>query len=317
VSIQAAPIARSEPFFSVIVPAYNAAAYVGEALASVAAQSLADFECIVVDDGSTDATVEIARSCGDERFRVILIDHGGCPGRARNVGIQAATGNYVAFLDADDLWPREKLRRFYDHIRTTGATLVFSNGFAIDEHGHRVSELLSRRMKPVFPPRDPLLVLSNLLPLASVALRRTVVLEQPFDEDPAMRGSEDYILWLKVNAEHELHYLADPLLLYRCHPDQIHRDGLEQLRKWRTILGDDDVISAYGDGIVRLGLELIELRSSYRRADIGDGVRRLARLTRWLFTSQRSALLAYVRYGLVRRAWTLLRQRLSGRLVGV
>jgi glycosyltransferase involved in cell wall biosynthesis len=317
VSIAAAPIAGSGPFFSVIVPAYNAAAYVGEALASVAAQSLPDFECIVIDDGSTDATVEIAWSCGDDRFRVISIDHGGSPGRARNVGINAAAGSYVAFLDADDLWAPEKLRRVYDHIQTTGATLVFSNGFAVDEQGHRVSELLSRRMKPVFPPRDPLLVLTNLLPVASVAVRRTVVLEHPFSEDPAMRGAEDYILWLKINAVHELHYLADPLLLYRCHPGQMHRDGLEQLRKWRTILGGDDVASVYGDEIVRLGLELIALRSAYRRADIGDGGRRLARLMRWLLTSQRTALLAYVRYGFVRRVSTLLRQRLSGRLVGV
>jgi hypothetical protein len=132
-----------------------------------------------------------------------------------------------------------------------------------------------------------------------------------------MRGSEDYMLWLTINAQHELHYLADPLLLYRCHPGQIHRDGLAQLRKCQTILGDQEVVSAYGDGVVRLGLELLELRSAYRRTDIGDGVRRLARLTRWLFTSQRTALLAYVRYGFVRRGFTLLRQRLSGRLVGV
>jgi glycosyltransferase involved in cell wall biosynthesis len=317
VSGTAAPIPRSGPFFSVIVPAYNAAAYLGEALASVAAQSQADFECIVIDDGSTDATAEIARSCGDQRFRVISIHHGGSPGRARNIGINAATGSYVAFLDADDLWAPEKLRRFYDHLQTSGATLVFSNGFAVDERGDRVSELLSRRMKPVFPPRDPLLVLTNILPVASVAVRRTVVLAHPFSEDPAMRGAEDYILWLKINASHELHYIGDPLLLYRCHPGQMHRGGLEQLRKCQAILSDDDVISAYGAGIVRLGLELIELRSAYRRADIGDGVRCLACLTRWLFTAQRSALLAYVRYGFVRRGWTLLRQRLSGRLVGV
>lgn len=91
--------------FSVIMPAYNRAQYVGDALQSVLDQEFQDWECIVVDDGSTDGTPEIVREFAskDARFRLIQRQNGG-PGAARNTGAEHATGRYLAFLDSDDLW---------------------------------------------------------------------------------------------------------------------------------------------------------------------------------------------------------------------
>jgi glycosyltransferase involved in cell wall biosynthesis len=90
------------PFFSVVIPAYNRARDISACLDSVLAQRWQDFEIIVVDDGSRDATVQVVKSYGP-RIRLIQQDNRG-PGAARNTGIRAANGNYVAFLDSDDLW---------------------------------------------------------------------------------------------------------------------------------------------------------------------------------------------------------------------
>ncbi|MCB9844779.1 MAG: glycosyltransferase family 2 protein [Phycisphaeraceae bacterium] len=92
------------PRFSLVIPAYNASPYIGATLRSVLGQTFTDFEAIVVDDGSKDDTVEVARAAvgGDPRFRVISQANAG-PGAARNAGTEAAAGEYIVFLDADDL----------------------------------------------------------------------------------------------------------------------------------------------------------------------------------------------------------------------
>jgi GT2 family glycosyltransferase len=102
-----APQARRAWEISVVIPAYNAARYIGEALQSVAAQSLAASEVIVVDDGSTDGTPEIAERCGGV-VRVLRQERGGAAA-ARNLGVRAARGEWVAFLDADDYWLPDRL----------------------------------------------------------------------------------------------------------------------------------------------------------------------------------------------------------------
>lgn len=99
----------SAPLVSCIVPVFNGERYLAEALASIFAQTHRQLEVIVVDDGSTDATPQVAARFGDA-IRYVRQDNGGC-GSARNRGIAHASGEYVAFLDADDVWDREKLER--------------------------------------------------------------------------------------------------------------------------------------------------------------------------------------------------------------
>ncbi len=101
---------------SVIIPAYNAERYLAEALASVFGQSRVPEEIIVVDDGSTDRTEEVVRKHG-EAIRFLKQPHRG-PGAARNLGVESARGEFIAFLDADDLWLPEKLSAQLDLFRT-------------------------------------------------------------------------------------------------------------------------------------------------------------------------------------------------------
>ena len=99
----------SEPRVSVVVPAYNSERYLGEALRSVLSQTRAPSELIMVDDGSSDGTASVARSFGDD-VRYVRQPNGGI-GSARNRGVELASGEHIAFLDADDLWEPGKLQR--------------------------------------------------------------------------------------------------------------------------------------------------------------------------------------------------------------
>ena len=103
------------PLVSIIMPTYNRAEYIMEALNSIKRQTFKDYEIIVVDDGSTDNTKEIAAAC--EGIRYICLDHGGIA-RARNTAVKAAKGKWIAFLDSDDLWKEDKLQKQVDYVRT-------------------------------------------------------------------------------------------------------------------------------------------------------------------------------------------------------
>ena len=114
----------SVPSISVIVPSFNAARWIGEALESVLAQGIRDLQVLVVDDGSNDSTVAIAKSF--DGVTVVPVDHGG-PSRARNIGTQLSTGAFVQYLDADDLLAPGKLERQRHVLEQTGADVAYGD----------------------------------------------------------------------------------------------------------------------------------------------------------------------------------------------
>ncbi len=113
----------TEARVSVVIPVYNAAAYIGQAIASVRAQTHKPYEILVVDDGSTDDSVLIAMRAG---ARCIRRSHEG-PGAARNSGVEQASGEYLAFLDADDLWTPDKTGRQLAALRNESVDMVFGH----------------------------------------------------------------------------------------------------------------------------------------------------------------------------------------------
>ena len=122
---------------SVVIPTFNRAWIIGEALQSVFAQTFRDFEVLVVDDGSTDDTVSVIESIKDPRLHYIRKDQNAGCGAAYNSGIRAARGEYISFLDSDDLWKPEKLEyevRFLDNHSEVQA--VFSDLEKIDRRIH-------------------------------------------------------------------------------------------------------------------------------------------------------------------------------------
>jgi len=140
------------PLVSVVIPAYNAAAYLEDALGSVAAQGYEPIEAIVVDDGSSDGTCEVAR-CFQPPVTLIAQAHAG-PGAARNAGVAAARGEFLAFLDADDLWTASSLALRLTALEQRGLDLIY--GQAIEFGGGMAS-----------PPQAALLAGTALLRTAS------------------------------------------------------------------------------------------------------------------------------------------------------
>jgi CDP-glycerol glycerophosphotransferase len=114
------------PRISVVVPFYNNEDLLGECLSSIAAQSVGDLEVIMVDDGSTDRSAEIAaaQAAADPRFTLVQVPHGGSPGYTRNQGVRRATGEYLSFVDADDTLPPHALEQMLDTLEKSGSDIV-------------------------------------------------------------------------------------------------------------------------------------------------------------------------------------------------
>jgi len=194
---------------SVIIPAYNAAAHVREAIDSALAQTHQDTEVIVVDDSSTDDTPAILLSYGD-RLVVRRQPNAGVAA-ARNHGAQLATGDWLAFLDADDVWAPVKIE---EQLAATTTPVSYTNRFNFGARGD-----LPEDQSEVTPLLDgdifvPLMLRGNFVTTSSVMIRRALFLDLGgFARSP--RVCEDWDLWLRVAARHEFGVVANPLVGYR------------------------------------------------------------------------------------------------------
>ncbi len=209
------------PKVSVIIPAYNAEKYIAETLDSVVNQTYSDFEVIIVDDGSKDGTVSIIKQYQGkypEKIRLIQKENGG-PASARNVGIKVATGEYIAFIDADDLWLPRKLEKQISFFESqpTQVGLVYTDGKKFDDDGtwtlpeHLRHNYIEGRIY-----KD--LLRSNVIPNQSVVVRNECFDQVGlFSESPKIVSSEDYDMWLRIARKFEISFLNEVLSLYREH----------------------------------------------------------------------------------------------------
>jgi glycosyltransferase involved in cell wall biosynthesis len=210
------------PAVSVIVPAHNAGGYLARTLRSVAAQTLADLELIVVDDGSTDDTLAVARACArdDHRIRVVSQAQAGVAA-ARNRALSEARGAYVANIDADDLWRPTFLERCVGALesRGPGAPFAFARSQWIDRDD---------RVLPQEPIRLPAeldyreLLLRNPIGNGSAAVMRTAAVRECGGYDEAhvrrFRQGEDWLLQLQLSWRGAAPVIDEPLMLYRVWP---------------------------------------------------------------------------------------------------
>jgi teichuronic acid biosynthesis glycosyltransferase TuaG len=219
------------PRVSVITPIWNAAATLSETVASVRAQSFGDWEMLLVDDGSTDGSRALAErlAATDPRLRLLGWRDNRGPAAARNAGIRAARGRFIAFLDADDCWRREKLARQVGYMERTGVPFTFT--------AYRRIDLDGRPLGRVVPPAR--LTHRELL-------RGNVVgcLTAVYDagalgkvEMPNLRRRQDFGLWLALlHRGVEAHGLPDELAEYRVRPGSLSTDRLAALAaNWRLL----------------------------------------------------------------------------------
>lgn len=204
---------KAKPAFSIVIPTFNRAGTLRTSLDSVIAQTFGDFEVLVMDDGSSDNTEEVVKSYGDSRIRYEWAPNSGGPATPRNRGIDAAIADWVCFLDADDKWYQDKLKRVVETITTIpGLDLVC--------HNEIMSVLAAGSKKPLkYGPFEPdfyqvMLRLGNRVSTSAVSVRRDFLNGHRlrFNQSPDYVIVEDYDMWLR-SAFHGgiFHFIAEPL----------------------------------------------------------------------------------------------------------
>jgi glycosyltransferase involved in cell wall biosynthesis len=222
------------PRVSVVIPAYNAATTLEETLRSVAAQDYPDFEAIVVDDGSTDATAAIAEAFArsDSRFRLVGKANGGVA-TARNLGIEEARGEYVAILDSDDLWKPGKLSAQAAIFDASGPEvgMVYSWTLLIDPAGQPLGSYAPRYSGNVMRQ----ICAANIAHNGSTPMFRREALLAVGGFDPGLRaanaeGCEDWQLYCRIAARYEARVVPQFLTLYRVHPHSLSSNVMRMMR---------------------------------------------------------------------------------------
>lgn len=215
------------PAVSVIISTYNRGWAIADAIDSVLAQTHADFELIVVDDGSTDHTGDILARYGSKAI-VIRQDNRGVSA-ARNAGIDAASGKLIALLDSDDLWLPQKLASQVAFFSTRPEALICQTEETWIRNGVRVNPK-KRHLKPSGMIFRPSLDLCLVSPSAVMMRRRLFDLVGRFDE--SLPACEDYDLWLRVSSQYPVYLIDKPLIVKRGgHADQLsRRPGLDRYR---------------------------------------------------------------------------------------
>ncbi|RYY46809.1 MAG: glycosyltransferase [Sphingomonadales bacterium] len=215
------------PTISVIMAAYNGSALVGETIATLRDQTRADWELIVVDDCSTDDTLDVLRAIRDPRIRVIAAEQNQGPVHTRNRAFAEAQGRYIAALDQDDLCTPDRFARQVAYLDANPETVLVASAALLMENGVPARWPGERTLSPTMI--DWLLLTQNPL-VWSTALFRADAARQlaPFTR-PERRYAEDFDLYQRIRAFGTIARIDEPLLAYRC-----HAGGASQ--KYRTMM---------------------------------------------------------------------------------
>jgi glycosyltransferase involved in cell wall biosynthesis len=221
---------------SVVTPTYNRARFLPDAVASVLAQTYADLELIVVDDGSVDDTRTVLEPfLADGRVRYFYQKNQG-QSHARNHAIEHATGDFIAFLDSDDLWAPDKLEKQLAILQANPEVdIVHGDEAMIDEHGAVISLVNMKRYSGQ--------ISCYLLADNSVSITTALVRRRCFNEmggfDTSVGVADDYELWLRFSAKYLFHYEPGIVASYRVMADQISSD------KRRRFAANERIICAF------------------------------------------------------------------------
>ena len=215
------------PSVSVVIPTYNHAQFLGVALASVRAQTVTDWECIVVNNFSADDTEGVVAEFGDTRIRLVNFSNHGVIAASRNHGIALSQSEFVAFLDSDDAWAPDKLQICLEKL-ASGFDLVCHAERWVHENGHVREVVYGPERRAAF---DNLLFKGNCISTSAVVVRRDWLARAGgFDERAEFITAEDYHLWLKLaKAGARIGFVAEMLGIYRIHAGNQSRVALRNL----------------------------------------------------------------------------------------
>lgn len=220
-----------KPLVSIIMPAFNAEATISDSINSVLAQTYENYELIIADDGSLDATYKIISSYKDPRIKYLYQDQSGvgCPGSARNLALASATGEYIAFLDSDDLWDPLKLEIQINYF--------INNHYHVDliytDYATFTSSAALALQADVYPPQLFSSIFNNLLVKNYIPTLTVMVKAQVIQDVGLFRidlhGVEDWDLWLRISHKYRFHFIDTLLAYYRISDTSITGNRLRHL----------------------------------------------------------------------------------------
>ena len=214
----------NDSLVSVIIPSYNSARYIDKAIQSVLKQK-SPTEIIVVDDGSADDLEAVLEQYIKSNYITYLKNDTNLGvAKSRNRGVQAAKGEYVAFLDADDWWKEDKLEKQLELMNRTDCIMSYTSREIVDDNGVYTGRVIHTDEKMEFET----LLHHNSIACSSVVLKREVALDMPMEHDNL---HEDYLNWLKILQKYGKAYgVKEPLLLYRLSKTGKSRNKLKSAK---------------------------------------------------------------------------------------
>ena len=237
----------NEGYVDVVIPAYNAEKYIRECLNSAFNQTYKNINIIVVNDGSSDSTDEILNEYKD-RITIINQKNSG-PSRARNVGIQAGEGEFIAFLDSDDLWTENKLELQVNFFNThLNIDMVFANMLIFDDNRIVESSYLEKIQRKEYYPHneqnfyntlvaqkeqleDPfgMLIIANFIPTSTVMIKKKLLVRHKILFDEKISSVEDLDFWMRVCIVGKIGFIPEILKRKREHSTNISKDHKKAL----------------------------------------------------------------------------------------
>ncbi len=272
----------TNPRISVIMPVYNVEAYIAEAIDSVLAQTFADFELIIVDDGGTDRSMSICFGYDDPRIKIVSQINRGLAG-ARNTGIQHSKGDYIALLDSDDRWLPDKLMLHVIHLDSApNVGVSYSGSYLIDAQGNRLRQ--SQRPKCKAVDAQEILCRNPVGNGSAAVIRRSVLNDVSFIHptdyrrvcyfDESFKQSEDIELWVRIalNSKYIFDGLQQCLTEYRIVSGGLSANIARQYDTWQRMINkakiyDAAFIAQYGERAKAYQLRYLARRS----IQMGDG----------------------------------------------
>lgn len=218
------------PKVTVVIPAYNAMTFLPETLDSVLQQTFTDFEVLIVDDGSTDAIAAWFTTVNDDQVRLISQANQGLSG-ARNTGIKEAQGDYIAFLDADDLWAPTKLEqqvRCFDRHSEVG--LVYTWTRLVDEAGKPTGVKYDSQIEGNVWQQ---ILVGDIVCSGSSAMVRRDCFDQLGGFDLNLPAAEDFDMWTRIAADYPFAVVKEFLLDYRQHSTSMSRNHRKMMQALR------------------------------------------------------------------------------------
>lgn len=232
---------------SVIVPVYKVEQYIAATVQSVLDQTYSDFELLIIDDGSPDQSISICQQFQDPRIQIIRQPNQGA-NAARNAGIRAAKGDYIAFLDGDDIWLPKKLEKHVEHLENSPDIGVsFSRSAFIDEQGNALGIYQMPRLKDI---EISHLICRNPIGNGSAAvLRREAIaaikfednlhgITQDFYWDERLQGSQDLDFWFRIAIQTpwKIEGIPESLTLYRVNSAGISANLMKKQDSWEQVI---------------------------------------------------------------------------------